>query len=284
MSLRTLTTIRRHAFLEELVKVPAFIRRDLGISWSYRGAFFADWINMVIQVLVFYFLNRLVPADRLPSFGGRHTSYIEFVAVAIALMSFMQVSLGHMAGALRQEQLTGTLESLFVTPTAPTTLQLGSVVYDLVYVPVRTALFLTMVSLFLGVHLTLSGLGPTVGILLVFIPFVWGLGLVSAAGVLTFRRGGGVVGIGATILTLGSGAYFPVEYFPGWLSGLVRLNPITRALDATRGALLGDAGWSSVWPTIAGLAPAALISLGLGITALRLALRRERARGTLGMY
>src|SRR5207249_3893713 len=154
-------------------------RRDLLVLWSYRAGFFSDWIYVIAQVLVFYFINRLVPSSRLPTYGGRATTYIQFVTVALVLTTFMQITLGRLVSTLRNEQLMGTLESLLVTPTAPTTIQLGSVVYDVLYVPLRTAVFLTLMYFLLGVRFYLSGLLPVAAIFAVFIPFMWGLSVLS---------------------------------------------------------------------------------------------------------
>ena len=38
--------------------------------WSYRAAFFSDWVSILVQVLVFYFLSRIIPSDRLPEYGA----------------------------------------------------------------------------------------------------------------------------------------------------------------------------------------------------------------------
>jgi ABC-2 type transport system permease protein len=178
----------------------------------------------------------------------------------------------------------GTLDSLFVTPTAPITFMFGSVVYDLLYVPIRTAVFMLIAGGILGVDFNLGGLLPTAVILLVFIPFTWGLGVISAALVLTLKRGSGSLGIAVTILILGSGAYFPVEYLPGWVQTITQANPVTVALDAARHALLGSTDWSTIWSSAAALAPWAVASLVAGTWAFRLALKRERRRGTMGMY
>ena len=272
------------AVREDLAKIPAFFRRDLFVLWSYRVAFFSDWVNLVVQVLLFYFLNRLIPPERLPTYGGRPVSYIEYVTVALVVTTFMQVALGHLLSALRQEQLMGTLESLLLTPTAPTTIQLGSVTYDLLYVPVRTTLFLVIMSTVFGVDFHLSGLVPTAAVLTAFLPCMWGLGLMGAAGVITVRRGTGVAGIAVTGLTLASGAYFPIEYLPTWLQELAVYNPIALALEAARQAMLADAGWSVIWPTVLKLIPMAVVSLAIGITAFRFALEHERRRGTIGLY
>ena len=62
------------------------------------------------------------------------------------LSVFLHVGLVRVGTAVRGEQLMGTLESVLMTPTATGTIQLGSVVFDLIYVPLRTALFLVAIA------------------------------------------------------------------------------------------------------------------------------------------
>ena len=284
MSLMPASTGKVNAVHEDLAKIPAFFRRDLLILWSYRTAFFSDWFNMLLQVLVFYFLSRIVPSDALPEYGGRPTTYIQYVTVAIALTAFMTISLSRVTNAISTEQNQGTLEALLMTPTASPTLQLGWVIYDLMYVPLRTAVFLTLMSLLLGVTLSPAGILPTVVMFIPFIPFIWGIGVFSGAVTLTFRRGHGLVGLSVVALTLTSGAYFPIQNFPGWLQRLAELNPMTRVLNGGREALLGHPDWSLVWSVVLPLLPLAALFISLGLIAFRLALKRERRRGTLGLY
>lgn len=284
MSLMPASTGNANAVREDLAKIPAFFRRDLLILWSYRTAFFSDWFNMLIQVLVFYFLSRIVPSDALPQYGGRPTTYIQYVTVAIALTAFMSISLSRVTTAISTEQNQGTLEALLMTPTASPTLQLGWVIYDLMYVPIRTAVFLTLMSVLLGVTLSPAGILPTVVMFIPFIPFIWGIGVISGAIILTFRRGHGLVGLSVVLLTLTSGAYFPIQYFPGWLQRLAEFNPMTRVLNGAREALLGHPDWSVVWSVVPPLLPLAAVTISLGLLAFRLALTRERRRGTLGLY
>ena len=272
------------ALREELRKVPAFLRRDFLIAWSYRVAFFSDWLNMIFQLALFSFVGLLVDPLKLPTFNGTRASYVEFVSVGIAISSLLQLGLGRAVTALRDEQLMGTLEPLLMTPTAPLTLQLGSLMYDLLYVPVRTALFLVLAAAVLHARFSAAGLGPMLLILLAVIPLVWGLGLLSAATVIAFRRGSSLVGVGGVLLGAASSAYFPVAVLPGWLRLFARLNPVTVALDATRDALLGGGGLSTAGPALVKLVPWVAFSFAGGVFALRLALARERRRGSLGLY
>jgi ABC-2 type transport system permease protein len=284
MSVLELEAGRLGALTGELRKLPAFVRRDFLVAWSYRMSFVSDLVNLAGQIVVFYFIGQLVDSSRLPTFGGSSVTYLEFAAVGIALGVFIQFGLDRVSAAMRGEQLMGTLESVLVTPTAPATVQLGSVAFDLIYIPVRTAVFLGGVTLAFGLDFSAGGIVPALLLLVAFIPFVWGLGVLTAALLLTFRRGSGFVGLGAVILGLLSGVYFPLDLLPGWLSGIAEDNPVALAITGMRDALLGGAGLADVAPTVALLVPFSAASLALGLGAFRLAVRRERRRGTLGLY
>lgn len=270
--------------MSETAKVGAFVRRDFLIMASYRLAFLSDWAALLVQIVTFHFIGKLVSASSVPTYGGSGTTYVEYVSIGIALTSFMAVALTQVLTAMRTEQLMGTLELLMVSPTSSFVVQLGSAVFQAVYVPIRTAVFLGLVALAFGATFSLAGIAPSLLVLVGFIPVVWGLGLISAAGTLTLRRGGGVVGIATTALTVGSGAYFPATLLPSWLQPVISFNPVWVALEAIRGQLLGDAGLAEALSAFARLVPMSAITLGLGVFAFRLALRRESRNGTLGVY
>jgi ABC-2 type transport system permease protein len=180
--------------------------------------------------------------------------------------------------------MIGTLEALLMTPTATATVQLGSAIFDLVYVPIRTAIFLGFLAVVVGLDLHVSGVLPSTVILLAFIPFVWGLGLISAGAILTFRRGDGGMMLGATLLGLASGAFFPLALLPDWIEAVAEYNPLAIAIEGLREALLGGSGWSEVAGGVALLLPMSTLSVLAGAFVFKLALGRERRRGTLGVY
>jgi ABC-2 type transport system permease protein len=268
----------------ELRKLPAFLRRDLITAWSYRMSFVTDWAALIVQVVIFNFVGAIIEPGAIPSVGGVQPTYLEFVAVGIAVSSFTAVGLGRIFVAIRQEQVQGTLESLLLTPTALTTIQIGSVVYDLLYVPIRTFLFLGLTTVVFGASFEWSGIPPTLLILFAFIPFVWGLGVMSAAWTLTFKRGTGIAGLLAALLTIGAGTYFPTDVLPIWAQSLFQYSPVTMALNASREALIGGASMADTMPTVVALIPFAVISMWIGVVSFRMALERERRRGSLGLY
>ena len=270
--------------LSEAPKLGAFLRRDLRIARSYRTGLIGGLLGIVAQLIAFAFVGKLVDPARLPLFGGTRATYVEFVAIGVCLNMAVLMLLNELARVLRAEQVAGTLESLLVTPTRLTTMQLGSTLFSLLYVPLRVCLFLAMISVCFGLRLHAAGILPALVLLLAFLPFVWGLGLLAAGAILTFRRGTGVLGMAITVLGMGSGAFFPISLLPSWLAHAASLNPLARVLTALRTALLSSGGWHAVAPVLVELVPLGLFGVIVGVYSFRYFLRRERRLGTLGLY
>ena len=208
----------------EVAKLPAFVRRDLRITLSYRMAAVGGLLALAVQALVFSFIGKLVDPSRLPMFGGSRATYMEFVTIGIALNMVVVLLLQQFATAIRTEQMLGTLESLLSTPTSIATIQAGSAAFALVSVPLRLGLFIAVLGLAFGLNFHASGILPSAVILVGFLPFLWGFGVLSAGAILTFRRGVGALSVGMTALGLASGAFFPLALLPHWLHAIADAN------------------------------------------------------------
>jgi ABC-2 type transport system permease protein len=270
--------------VQELRKLSAFVRRDFLVLWSYRLSFLTSFVGLFGGALIFYFVGKMVDPTAIPTVGGKHVTYLEFAVIGMTLGSFVHLGLERVSAALRNEQLMGTLESLLTTPTSSQTIQVGSVLFDLIFIPLRMGLLLAMLALVFGLGLDIGGVPQSLVLLAFFMPFVWGLGILAAAITLTFRRGAGVIGLATGALTLVSGLYFPLSLLPGWLETISVANPLTIAATGLREALLGGTGWDSVGGDILLLTPLSIASVLIGTLAFRLALTRERRLGTLGAY
>lgn len=268
----------------EIGKLTAFLRRDFLTAWSYRMAFFTGIAGLLVQAFMFSLVGKLVDPSKLPMYGNTRASYMEFVAVGIVFGAFISIGLHRVASSVRQEQLMGTLDSMLLTPTSITTVQLGSAMYDLIYVPIRTLLLVIFIVAMFGAQFHVSGLLPSLLLLMVFVPFIWGIGILSAAGQLTYRRGSGGLSFVGTFLVLGSGAFFPLTVLPHWFQWLAQYNPVALAMTGMRATLIGGTGWSGLGRDFAVIVPAALLALAIGLAAFARALQRERRRGTLGVY
>jgi ABC-type polysaccharide/polyol phosphate export permease len=274
---------RRHGVTGELLKLGAFLRRDFLIAASYRLSFASEFASVVVGVVMFSLVGRMVDLRVLPSYGGVRPTYMEYVATGLVLGAFVQIGVGRVTQAIQQEQTRGTLESLMMTPTNAPTILVGCIAYDLVYVPIRTAIMLLVIALGFGLNYQASGVAPALLFLLLFIPFVWGIGMISAAMNLTFRKGAGVFTAVITLFTVGSGAYVPVSLLPGPAAKFAPYNPVGVAAHGMRESLLAG-GSAAIDGKLLTLPILSAISLLAGIVALRLAIRRERRLGTIGLY
>jgi ABC-2 type transport system permease protein len=270
--------------LAEVVKLPAFVRRDVRITLSYRMAALGGLLGLAAHAIVLSFIGQLVDPSRLPTFGGSRVTYMEFVTIGIALNMVVMSLLHQVATVIRTEQMLGTLESLLSTPTKIGTIQVGSATLALLTVPFRLGLFIVVLAMVFGLHFFASGIAPAAAIMAAFLPFLWGLGLLSAGAILTFRRGVGALAVGTTMLGLASGAFFPLSLLPHWLQTVANANPLAIAIHGLRETLIGGTGWTSTGADLLELIPLSVVAMAAGVIAFRLALARERRNGTLGLY
>lgn len=265
-------------------KVTAFLRRDFLTAWSYRTAFFTDALALITQALVFAYVSQLVDPSRVPSFGGTRTGYLTYVTIGIAVSAFLTVGLGRLNAAIHTERYIGTLESVLVTPTRMGTLQLGWLAYDTLYVPVRTVVFVALMALVFDLPLQTRGTALAVLFVLALLPFVWGIAAAAAAASLVFRRVGAITGVGAFALTFTSGAYFPLDLFPAWVSSVAVWNPVAIAVAGARRALLGGEGLAALTPPLLALFAWGAVVLTAGLRLFSRGMRHELRKGGIGLY
>ncbi len=275
-------TVRGRPF--DLPRIGAFVRRDLLTALSYRTAFVADMATLLAQALVFAYVSKLIDPGRFSVQSGTSSGYLAFVTVGIAVAAFLGLGVGRLNGVIGAERFMGTLEPVLMTPTGLVTLQMGWLAYDFLYVPLRAGLFVVMMALFFGLDFQPGGALPALAFVVAFLPFVWGLGAVNAAATLVFRRGGILTGVGAFGLTFTSGAYFPLELFPGWVQSLARANPVALAVDGARRSLVEGAGWSELVASLALLGGLGAAMALVGTRLFARCLRRELHGGGIGLY
>ena len=84
-----------------------------------------------------------------------------------------------------------------------------------------------------------------------FVPFVWGLGLVTAAAIVTFRRGERPARRDHERPRARLGRVLPARAAARWLQTVAEANPVAIVIEGTREALIGGAGWSAIGPDVA---------------------------------
>jgi ABC-2 type transport system permease protein len=265
-----------------LRQAAAFLRRDLLLQSSYRSAFVLNLVGVFFSVAIFHYLGRLVDPSVAGKLGGR--DYFSFVLVGIAFYNYLGTALNSFSGSLRQAQLTGTLEPVLVTPVGIPTLLFGSALYHFLYTSLTAVAYLAVAALAFGLDLSRANLASCLLTLTLTVLAFSGLGILSAAFTLVWKRGDPLAFFLGTASALLGGVYFPLSVVPVWLQTIAAWIPLTYALSAMRGAILEGETAAALAPELGTLALFAAILIPLSVACFAAALAKARRDGSLAQY
>ncbi len=270
-------------------KLWAFFYRDLLNEVSYRANFLFQIAGSFFFVTTWFFISQSLSEsfEAPPDLPG--VSYFSYVLVGFAFFQYLQSTLSSFSSKIRQEQLTGTLEAMLVTPTPSPLVILGSTIWDYMMTTFRVAVILVMgvgLARVSGQQVGLQAAGlPAFFVLLALTILAFaGIGILSAAFVIWLKRGDPVNYLIAALSALLGGVFFRVDSMPTWIQPISNFLPITHALNAIRRALLQGASLAECAFEIQILALFAAGLVPIGLAAFALALRRARVEGTLVHY
>ena len=267
-----------------LRKAWAFIRRDVQTQISYRLATLLRVLGIFFSVAAFFFVARVFGTAASPYLAEYGGNYFAFVLVGIAFAAYQSVGLYAFSQAIRSGQTEGTLEAMLATPTRLEMILGASALWSFVQASFQVLGYLLVGVLLFGAPLERANIGTALMVLLVALVAFSGLGILSASVILVTKRGDPINLLFASLTTLLSGVYYPVDVLPAWLRTLSNLLPLTHALQGMRLALLEGAGLIQVAPDLAMLGLFAVVVVPGGILAFRWALRKARADGSLTQY
>lgn len=264
------------------------------LYWLFKTSFFIEWSyklnnllrigNLLFYTGIFYFLGGFIdqaqPAALHP-YGGK---YFSFVLVGLIISWYSTEAQNTFAANLREQQVLGTLEPLVATGTGLFTLLSGLAIFDFFLTTLQVLVIVLVAVLFMGLQVAWAKLVAALSILLISIAAFWGLGVISAAFVLVFKKGDPLSWILGNVSALIGGVYYPVESLPQFGQNLAAVLPITYALKATRAVLLQSASLYQVRNEILILATFAVAILLISYFILQYALKRVTREGSLVGY
>jgi ABC-2 type transport system permease protein len=260
--------------------VLALMRRDYAILRSYRLALVLDGFFTVIELATFFFISRTF-AEATPADLQGAPTYFAFAFVGIAITAVVAAASSGLADRLREEQLTGTLESVVAQPVASTELALGLAGFPFFFAIVRVVVYLVVAALlfdfdigradWVGFFVLLLAAGATMG----------SLGILIGAAVMVVKHGRSLIGFVSFGMGLLSGAFFPISVLPGWLQPLGRVMPTRFAYDGVRAALYRGEGWGHAALVLIAFSA---IAVPLALVVFAGALSAVRRMGSLSQY
>ena len=211
------------------------------------------------------------------------TEYVGYLAVGTMIWMWQNVVLWNVGYALRNEQLRGTLESNWLSPTWRFAYLLGSSVPQLV--SMLTMLFISGLeyALVFGVHFS-GSLWLALLVVVASIPAVYGLGFAFASVVITAREANAFVFLVRGIVMLFCGITYPLAILPGWMQAVSKWLPQTYIIHAMRSAALSTEGFNGIAYDLQMLVLFGAFWLAMGFALFNWMERRARQTGAIGQY
>jgi ABC-2 type transport system permease protein len=263
-------------------KVAAIFRRDVRVALSYPGNFAISWLSIGIEVIIAWYISQLIAPSAKFGAGGHVATYFQYLAINFAFVRFQTAALNSFAEAIRDGQLTGTLEVVLATPTTLPVLVLSSGVWSFALTGMQTLVYLGVAVLF---GLDLSHVDPLTATVftLLTIAATSPLGVLAAALSMVIKKTGPVEWISTASASVFGGVYAPLASLPAFMQLAGWALPITHALNGFRAAAAG-VPLAQVAPDAIWLLVASVILMPVSLWLFVRAVNKARVDGTLAMY
>ncbi|HVM74745.1 MAG TPA: ABC transporter permease [Candidatus Saccharimonadales bacterium] len=258
-----------------------FFQRDLRIASTYRSPFVLEIVEALFGAATFYYVARFVDSPELKQSLPHGTTYFAYSLVGFAFFDYLHAALDSFDRSLEEARDTGTLEPLLVTQVPLPVIIAGSAVYPFLATTLRIAVYLGWGALLFGFPLHSANWLSVIVVLLATLLAFSGMGILSSAYLLLFKRGNPAKWFLLSVSGVAGGMLFPVSILPDWLQLVAHVNPVTYALDAMRSALLDGASVLQIARPLSILLLFAVILLPLAMATFSWALRRTKITGTL---
>jgi ABC-2 type transport system permease protein len=267
-----------------ITKPLAFLYRDFLNDASYKSAFAAQILRIVLSVITFYFLSRLFSAAINPYLKPYGGDYFAFVLIGLAFADYLTVALYSFAGTIREGQMLGTLEAVLVTQTEIPVAIFCSSLYSFFMTSLRVVVFLLAGTLLFGFDMARANLWGALIILFLTIIAFSSLGIMSASYVILLKKGNPLNWIFGNLSWVLGGVFYPISILPDWVQHVSYFLPITHSLEGMRMAIIKGHSLRLLAPNIVPLLVFACVVWPLSLWLFQYAIKRAKIDGSLTHY
>jgi len=210
-------------------------------------------------------------------------NYMGYIVIGTTIWMWQNVTLWTVGFALRNEQMRGTLETNWLSPTRRFWFLLGSGLVQ----GVQLVVFLLVAALEFGLLFGVRFDGNWLLALLLVaaaLPSTYGIGFAFASLVIAAREANAFVFLVRGIIMIFCGITYPIAILPEWMQAVAAWLPPTYIIRGIRTAALTPATLADVTPDLLALLGFGVVWLVIGYVTFNWTERRARRKGTLGQY
>lgn len=275
-------------FLADLQAFWAIVRREWTIFIRYPS-----WVIALLIWPVIFPMGYILTARALSGPNGiglatfqRTTGldeYVGYIAVGTMIWMWQNIVLWNVGGSLRNEQMRGTLESNWLSPTWRFSYLLGSSVPQLV--SMLMLMFVATLEYIFLFNVNFEGsLWLSLLVILAAVPSVYGLGFAFASLVITLKESNAFVFLVRGIVMVFCGITYPIAMLPEWMQAVSKWLPQTYIIHGVRTAALSTEGFSAIAFDLQMLVIFGIFWLVIGYMLFNRMERRARKTGAIGQY
>lgn len=216
----------------------------------YPGMLLMDVVTPIIIAAMPILLGRATGGENAGEIFAANTgtsNYVAYMLLGSTVFTIVSFAFWHVAYWLRWEMETGTLESLYMTPTNRIWVAAGIALYSMIRSIVAGGVAYVAGSYIMGVNpfqgeLLLASVFLLVGMIPLF-----GMTLLFGAVILKIKEANAIISLMQWVVSFLMGIYFPVTVLPPLVRFFALLFPPTWMTNGVRSAILGVGYFFGEW-------------------------------------
>jgi ABC-2 type transport system permease protein len=209
--------------------------------------------------------------------------FLGYIAIGTTVWMWQNMVLWNVGFLLRSEQMRGTLESNWLSPTWRFSFLFGGSLVQMFVMLVFLAVTALEFGVFFGVRFN-GSLGLALLVIAASMPSIYGIGIAFASLVITAKEAQNFVFLVRSLVMIFSGITFPVALLPRGLQAISYWLPQTYTIRAFRSAALAGATLGDISADLLALVVFGAVWLALGFILFNIMERRARKTGGIGTY
>ena len=245
-----MATILEPTALQKLSSLLAETRLRLINASRYPGQLALDIIIPIVFAALPILLGRATSGDQAAANFQANTgtsNYVAYLLIGSNVFTLVSNAFWHIAYWLRYEQETGTLESIYLSPTSSLTLTGGVALYSALRGLVTSMLAYLAGCLVFRVNPFQGDVLLAMVFILVGLIPLYSLTLLFGALVLKVKESNALIGLMQWVVSFLMGIFFPVAVLPPVVRWIALLFPPTWMTNGVRSALLGVGYFFGHW-------------------------------------
>jgi ABC-2 type transport system permease protein len=211
------------------------------------------------------------------------TDFIGYIVIGTTVWMWQNIVLWDVGFSLRNEQMRGTLESNWLSPTWRFSFLLGQTGPQIVSMMMFIGVTALEFGLLFGVRLN-GSVWMIFLMMLAAIPAIYGLGFAFASLVITVKEANAFVFLIRGLVMIFCGITFPISLLPDWMQTVANWLPQTYLIHGMRAAAFSNARLPELLPDLIPLLLFGTFWLILGYSTFLWMERRARRTGSIGQY